>query len=232
MSDVLRERTRERLVLALDVGDLEAARRLALRLRPWFGTVKVGLELFAEAGPRGVEQLRDQGFRVFADLKLHDIPNTVERAARVLGRLGAGFCTFHAAGGVAMLEAGRAGLLDGARSAGNTPPVALAVTVLTSDTDTNAFDARIGCAREARFDAVVCSAAEIGRATDAGMRAMVPGIRLAGDDAHDQARVETPALALARGASWIVVGRSVTAAADPEAAAARVADEAERGLPG
>ena len=112
-------------------------------MQPWFGVAKVGFELYAEAGPDAFEALRDKGFRVFADLKLHDIPNTVGRAARVLGRRGVDFLNFHAAGGEAMLRAGVEGLAEGARDAGHARPVALAVTVLTSDPNVDALDARL-----------------------------------------------------------------------------------------
>ena len=110
-----------------------------VRLAPWFGVAKVGLELYSAAGPEAIERLRALDLAVFADLKLHDIPNTVERAARVLGGLGVGFLNFHTAGGVAMLQAGLAGLAEGAAAAGHAPPFGLGVTVLTSDEDTSAF---------------------------------------------------------------------------------------------
>ncbi|HCB34058.1 MAG TPA: hypothetical protein DEP69_02470, partial [Acidimicrobiaceae bacterium] len=110
-----RDRTgRGSLVLALDVADLDAACATARLLSEWFGLVKVGLELFAAAGPDAVRRLRDDGFAVFVDLKLHDIPTTVGRAARSLGRMGAAYATFHAAGGVEMLRAGVEGLRAGA----------------------------------------------------------------------------------------------------------------------
>src|SRR4029079_7057457 len=119
--------SRDHLALALDVGDLDTALAVAQRVEPWFGAAKVGFELYAEAGPDAFQALRDKGFRVFADLKLHDIPNTVGRAARVLGRHGVDFLNLHAAGGEAMLRAGVEGLAEGARDAGHAPPVALAV---------------------------------------------------------------------------------------------------------
>src|SRR5688572_26439329 len=97
---------RRRLALALDVDDLVLAQRLARGLQPWFGIVKVGLELYTAAGPDAVASMRDLGFHVFCDLKMHDIPNTVGRAARVLGALGVRYVTLHTAGGVPMLRAG------------------------------------------------------------------------------------------------------------------------------
>src|SRR5690242_18466235 len=124
--------TRPRLAVALDLPDLDDAATLAKRLDEWFDVAKVGLELYGAAGPAAVERMHDLGYDVFLDLKLHDIPTTVSRAARVLGRLGVRYCNFHAAGGEAMLRAAVEGLAAGARDASLAPPVALAVTVLTS----------------------------------------------------------------------------------------------------
>ena len=221
---------RDHLALALDVGGLAEAEAMAARVGEWFGVVKVGLELYAEVGPAAFARFRDLGYRVFADLKLHDIPNTVARAATVLGRHGVDFLNFHAAGGVEMLRAGVEGLRDGARGAGHAPPLALAVTVLTSDHDASAFDARLQTAVDAGCDGVVCSAHEVGAATAAGMRTMVPGIRPAGADINDQARVATPESAIRDGATWLVIGRAVTGAPDPAAAAADIADSVRTAL--
>jgi orotidine-5'-phosphate decarboxylase len=213
---------RDHLALALDVGDLDAAVAVAQRVQPWFGVAKVGFELYAEAGPSAFDALRDKGFRVFADLKLHDIPNTVGRAARALGRRGVDFLNFHAAGGVDMLRAGVEGLADGAREAGHARPLALAVTVLTSDPHVDARDERMHAARDADCDGVVCAGTDVEIARALGLRTMVPGIRLAGGAVHDQARVDTPGDAIERGADWLVLGRAVTGADDPENAAREV----------
>src|SRR5256714_3623986 len=126
---------RNRLVLALDVDDLVLAQRLARQLHPWFGVAKMGLELYTAAGPEALASLLDEGYQVMLDLKLYDIPTTVRRAARVIGALGATYLTLHAHGGPVMLRAGVDGLRDGAEAAGLEPPVALAVTILTSDAD-------------------------------------------------------------------------------------------------
>src|SRR5262245_49362475 len=134
---------------------------MAARVGDWFGIVKVGLELFAEAGSTAFGRFHDLGYRVFADLKLHDIPNTVGRAATVLGRHGVDVLNFHAAGGVEMLRAGVDGLRAGAIEAGQAPPLALGVTVLTSEPDASAFDARLATAIAAGCDGVVCSAREV-----------------------------------------------------------------------
>jgi orotidine-5'-phosphate decarboxylase len=126
---------RDRLALALDLDDLVAATRMARAMQPYFGVVKVGLELFSATGPDAVGVLAEMGYKVFLDVKLHDIPNTVEKAARVLGSLGASYLTLHAFGGADMMRAGVEGLSLGAEAAGLPSPTALAVTVLTSDRD-------------------------------------------------------------------------------------------------
>lgn len=216
---------RDRLVLSLDLDSLPAARALARRVVPWFGIAKIGYELYAQAGPAAFDALHDDGYRVFADLKLFDIPTTVERGARALGRHGIEFLNFHAVGGVTMLRAGVTGLADGARAVGHAAPIALAVTVLTSEPDASAVGERLQLAHDGGCGGVVCAAAEAAAARALGLAPMVPGIRLRGGDTHDQARVATPADALRAGAAWIILGRAVTAADDPEAAAARVAGE-------
>ena len=126
---------RDRFALALDIDDLVLATRWADELRPWFGVAKIGLELWAAAGPDAVVSLVDRGYRVFLDVKMHDIPTTVGRAAKVLGALGPSYVTIHAAGGVDMLHAGVEGLAEGARGVGLPVPGVLGVTILTSDTD-------------------------------------------------------------------------------------------------
>jgi len=218
---------RERLVLGLDVGGLDRALPLARRLTPWFATAKVGSELYAESGPAAFDALRGAGYRVFADLKLHDIPNTVARSARVLGRRGVEFLNFHAVGGLEMLRAGVESFREGAREAGHPAPIALGVTVLTSDRDASGFDERLATAAASGCDGIVCSAWEVERARAHTLKTMVPGIRRRGDAAHDQARVATPGEAIAHGADWLVIARTVTAANEPEVAAAAVVAEVE-----
>lgn len=221
---------RDCLALPLDVGDLDAAEAMMERVGEWFGIAKVGLELYAEAGPAAFARFHDLGYSVFADLKLHDIPTTVERAARALGRRGVDFANFHASGGTDMLRAGVTGLREGAALAGYPPPVALAVTVLTSDPDSSAFPARLQTAIAAGCDGVVCSMHEVGASRAVGMHTMVPGIRPAGASTDDQRRTATPSLAVAEGATWLVVGRPVTAVPDPQVAAQSIHDEVERAL--
>ena len=215
---------RDRLALVLDLPDLEPAEELAKELNQWFGVAKVGLELFSAVGPEAISRLRALDLRVFLDLKLHDIPTTVGRAARVLGRYGATYVNFHAAGGVDMMRAAVEGLSEGARDGGHPGPVPIAVTVLTSDPNTSAFDARLHDAIESGCRGVVCAAHEVARvhAARPDFVTIVPGVRFAEDAPNDQARVATPDGAIREGADLLVVGRAVTAADDPRAAAQRV----------
>ena len=217
---------RDRLAIALDVPSLPEALSLAREIAPWFGVAKVGLELYSAAGPDAVAQLGDLGLRVFCDLKLHDIPTTVGRAARVLGRIGVTYLNFHAAGGVDMLRAGVEGVREGARDAHRPAPIPIAVTVLTSDPDASAFDARLSAAIDAGCGGVVCSVHEIERVKRARQDfvTIVPGVRLEDGDVHDQARVGTPTQVAAAGADVLVIGRAVSAAADRAATAQRVHD--------
>jgi orotidine-5'-phosphate decarboxylase len=218
---------RTKLAVALDVDDLVAALRLAREVRPWFGTAKVGLELYSAAGPDIVGALVDLGYDVFCDLKFHDIPTTVHRAARVIGALGATYLNFHAQGGVPMLAAGVEGFLAGAADAGLPAPTALAVTILTSEHDAprEVLRTRVQAALDAGCGGIVCAASDVAEAKriGPGLFAVVPGIRPPGVPAHDQARAATPAEAIAAGADLLVVGRAVTRAEDPAAAAAAVA---------
>src|ERR671918_130881 len=188
---------RARLVLALDADDLVAARRLARQLHPYFGTMKVGLELYSAAGPEAISLLADLGVDVFCDIKLHDIPNTVGRAARGFGALGARYLTLHTAGGVSMLRAGVEGLREGGAGADPPEPVALGVTVLTSEPEASAhlLQQRVAAGLNGGCDGFVCAATD------------------------DQGRVATPRQALDAGADLLVVGRPVTRAPDPVAAA-------------
>jgi orotidine-5'-phosphate decarboxylase len=218
---------REHLAVALDLDDSVAALRMARELRPWFGVAKVGLELYSASGPDVVGALLDVDYQVFCDLKFHDIPTTVNRAARVVGALGATYLNFHAQGGGAMLSAGVDGFLAGAAGAGLPTPVPLAVTILTSDDQApeHILQKRVQLALEAGCKGIVCAASDVHEAKQYGPRltAVVPGIRPAGTPAHDQARAATPEEAMGAGADVIVLGRAVTHADDPAAAAAAVA---------
>jgi orotidine-5'-phosphate decarboxylase len=225
--------TRDRLVLALDVDDLVVALRLARQLQPWFATAKVGLELFSASGPDAVSAVAALGYDVFLDLKLHDIPTTVRRAARVIGALGATYLTLHARSGPVMLRAGVEGLREGAEAAGLPHPNALAVTILTSDGDApeHILGHRVAAAVESGCDGLVVAAADVREAKQLAPRLLtvVPGIRMAAQsaggptggvsDVNDQARPATPRQAVDIGADLLVIGRTVTAADDPQAAA-------------
>jgi orotidine-5'-phosphate decarboxylase len=217
---------RNRLALALDVDDAVQAQRLAGELAPWFGVAKVGLELFSATGPRIVQTLIDDGYRVFVDLKMADIPTTVAKAARVLGALGASYLTFHAFAGLTVLRAGVDGFLEGADLAGLPEPSPLAVTILTSDTEAppHILGKRVATAVEARCAGVVCAASDVAEAKQLAPRllAVVPGLRFAGSPIHDQLRSATPAEALEAGADLLVIGRAVTAADDRVAAASSI----------
>jgi orotidine-5'-phosphate decarboxylase len=219
--------TRDRLAIALDFPDLDTAEQVAKEVSPWFGIAKVGLELYSAAGPEAVSRMRALDLRVFADIKLHDIPTTVGRAARVLGRQGVTYLNFHAAGGVAMLRAGVEGLAEGARDSAHAAPTPIAVTVLTSDPDASAFETRLAAAIDSGCGGVVCSVEEVARvhAARQDFVTIVPGVRFAEGDVNDQARVGTPGAVARAGGDVLVIGRSVTAAGDVRAAAQRVYDE-------
>lgn len=219
---------RGRLALAIDVDDLVLALRIGRQLRPYFGVAKVGLELYSAAGPEVIGSLTELGFEVFLDLKLHDIPTTVGKAARVLGALGVSYVTLHAHGGPAMLRAGVDGLREGASQAGLPDPWSLAVTVLTSDSDAppHIMPKRVLLAAEAGCTGIVCAGEDLKDAYEYAprLKRVVPGIRLAGTDRHEQ-RASTPSEALAGGADLLVIGRTVTAAPDPVAAAEQLVGE-------
>lgn len=231
MGDTITSAVKDRLALALDTDDLVDALRLARDLAPWFGVAKVGLELFSATGPDVVTSLTERGWKVFMDLKLHDIPTTVGKAARVIGALGTTYLTLHAHGGVDMLRAGVEGLALGADQAGLARPSAVAVTVLTSDDSAppHILGKRVAVAVEAGCRGIVCAASDVREAKQLAPRlaTIVPGIRLSGSDRHDQARAASPGAAISAGADLLVVGRAVTAAPDRAAAAAAIAAAVE-----
>jgi orotidine-5'-phosphate decarboxylase len=226
--------TRSPLVLALDTDDLDQALDWAERAGPAIGMVKVGLELFCAHGDRAVRALTDEGHRVMLDLKLHDIPATVARAVGAAADLEVELVTVHALGGPAMLAA----------AAGAAPDrlVVAAVTVLTSHAEAelgaigldgaSALAERLArLALDAGCQALVCSPREASRLralAGPGVHLICPGVRprSSGVVGDDQARVATPAEAVRAGADWLVVGRPITQAADPAAAARAVHDQA------
>jgi orotidine-5'-phosphate decarboxylase len=228
---------RERLLVALDTPALSAAEALVDRLAGVITHFKVGSVLFTAAGPAAVEMVRQRGGRVFLDLKYHDIPATVGAAVEAAARLGVGLLTVHASGGATMLRAA----VKAARAAGEMRPRILAVTVLTS-LDRAILHGELGVpiaveghaahlallARDAGCDGVVASPREAARLrTILGSGALIvtPGIRPAGGRADDQVRTAAPAAAIRAGADYLVVGRPITEATDPAAAAAAILAE-------
>ena len=230
----------ERILLALDRPDAASALALVDGI-PELRKVKVGLELFTAAGPAVVEAMRKRGLGVFLDLKFHDIPATMAGAVRSAARLGVELITVHAAAGRDALVAAQAAALEGAAEAGVAPPTLLAVTVLTS-WDQARFAAELAVdgpienhvvrlaalAAAAGIGGAVCSPLEVSRLRSAHpepFALVTPGIRPAGSAAGDQARVLTPAEAIAAGASALVIGRPISAATDPAAVFAACCNE-------
>lgn len=230
----------DRLIVALDFPDATAALACADQLAGLVSWFKVGLELYLASGDSVVRELKKRGHSVFLDLKLHDIPNTAASAVRSLARLEPDLLTIHATGGRAMMQAAA----EAARSMPK-PPRLLAVTVLTSlDTaalaETGVAAApmeqalRLGrLAAECRIDGMVCSPAEAAALHSALPKALLvtPGIRPAGSEAGDQKRIATPQFALAAGAGMLVIGRPITGAADPKAAAQAILNDMAKSNP-
>ena len=207
------------VIVALDTSDVGAAEALASDLGGVVGVLKVGLQLFTAAGPAAVDRIGAHG-PVFVDLKLHDIPNTVEGAARNLARLGVAMFTIHALGGEAMIAAAVRGAGAGAAEGGHAVPTVLAVTVLSSLAGEGlASPASLAYeARAAGATGVVVSGDDVTtvrEVTGDAFCLVVPGIRPRGSNGHDQVRVLTPEEAIERGADYLVVGRPITASSDP-----------------
>ena len=226
-----------KIIVALDFADASQALALAERLDPRRCALKVGKELFVAAGPDVVRRIADRGFRVFLDLKFHDIPHTVGAACEAAARLGVWMLNVHAAGGPAMLVAARDAVARAASAQGGPKPLLIAVTVLTSLGDAEleaigfAFTGEPLAQRLARMavgcglDGVVCSAAEapaLRRDLGAGAKLVTPGIRPASATRDDQVRIATPEAAIANGADYLVIGRPITQAHDPVAALAAI----------
>jgi orotidine-5'-phosphate decarboxylase len=221
------------VMVAIDTSDRSGAISLAAAVVDSVGAFKIGLGLLHGPGPGLIRELADLGKPVFADAKLHDIPSQVERAAHALGRAGARWVTAHASGGRPMLEAAVAGLAAGSNGFGGV----LAVSVLTSldaatlagigigEAPAELVTAMARTADEAGVEGLVCSPQEIElvRRTAPRLEVVTPGIRLAEEPDDDQRRTATPQAALEAGATWLVVGRPITAAADPRKAAAAMA---------
>jgi len=225
---------KDRLAVALDVPDARLALDLVDRLKDSCRWLKVGMELYYAAGNGLIEALRSRGYRIFLDLKLHDIPNSVAGGIHSVSKVGAELLTVHAAGGSAMLAAA----VEAAKTPGS--PRLLAVTLLTSmdaiglasigvpDTTVDQVLRLARLAKKSGINGMVCSADEVALLrAEMGPEAIlvVPGIRPAGSSAEDQRRIATPTEAIARGASMLVVGRPITRAANPADAARSILQE-------
>jgi len=226
---------RERLIVALDVSTIAAAKALVQRVGAAAGIYKVGLQLHTHEGPALVREPVGSGRRVFLDLKLHDIPSTVSHAVKAAAELGVDMLTVHASGGAAMLQA--------ATDAAGAKLSVLAVTVLTSLNDEDMLETGVSgrvtdqalrmaaLAQNAGCKGIVSSPREallIRKSLGEGFAIVTPGIRPAGTESDDQQRIATPSQAIANGASHIVVGRPITHAADPAEAARAIVSEMEQ----
>jgi len=240
MTKLTREAAAGRVMVALDYPDASAAESLLRSLEGIPCYMKVGMQLYYAAGPAFVAGLKERGYNVFLDLKMHDIPNTVKGGAASITRLGVDLFNVHAAGGLRMMEAA----LEGAESAltgGAQRPSIIAVTQLTS-TSQQVLNEEIGIAgtteeavvryaeltKKAGLDGVVASPQEvilIKKACGCSFKTITPGIRPAGADVGDQTRIMTPGEALRQGTDYMVIGRPITAAADPRAALESIIEE-------
>lgn len=235
------ELAKGKLIIALDVDTAQQAEEMVKQLASYAGMFKVGMQLFYSAGPDVVRRIKEQGVKVFLDLKLHDISNTVGQAARALAGLGADMINVHAAGGSSMMRAAAEAVREQAAKLHVPAPMVIAVTVLTS-IDQSVFNREMGLAgeiqervklwalltRESGLQGVVASAREtavIREACGPNFAIVTPGIRPAWSVTGDQRRVLTPSQAIAQGASYLVVGRPITGAADPAGAARQVLSE-------
>jgi orotidine-5'-phosphate decarboxylase len=233
---------RSRLIVAVDVPDRAAALAVRDRLSGHVGYFKLGLEIFVREGPALVEEFVGRGEKVFLDLKLHDIPNTVAGAVRSACHLGVDMLTLHAAGGRKMLESARE-----AAQASATPPLLLAVTALTSLAPDDALSIGIRdplaswvqklaeLAYQAGIPGLVASAHELAglyAKFGGSMKLVIPGIRPGGTLTQDQARTASPADAIRAGADFLVVGRPILQAPDPASAADKIVEEIAGALPG
>ncbi len=222
------------VIVALDFPDAGAAMKLADKLDPALCRVKIGKELFTRAGPDLVRQLGTQGFDVFLDLKYHDIPNTIAGAVSAAADLGVWMVNVHASGSRAMMEAARKALPKNGKT------LLIAVTVLTSMGQEDLAEINIkttpdaqvmtlaSLTRDCGLDGVVCSAREtheLRKALGSDFILVTPGIRPAGDNVDDQKRIMTPAMAIASGSNYLVIGRPVTQAKDPTAKLRAIMDE-------
>jgi len=238
---MINENIRKKLVLALDVEDIVEAKKLVDELSPYIGTFKVGLQLFCGYGLEIVNYIKEKNSDFFLDVKLHDIPNTVEKASYNVIKNGANFFNVHATGGIEMMKAAKRGATLAAEKYGKKKPLVLAVTVLTSisqETLSNELsntktveDFVIQLAKNAKLaglDGVVASAKELSaikRELGDDFIVLTPGIRPAWSATNDQQRIATPSSAIKDGADFIVLGRAVTAADDKIEAIKKIYEE-------
>ncbi len=224
-----------KLIVAMDFPTAEDLLHCAQTIKGTVEWCKVGLEAFVLQGPSLISRLEDMGFKVFLDLKYYDIPNTVAAAVRTASKSGARLLTIHTQGGSAMCKAA----MEAAREAGEKRPLIFGVTCLTSFADgqmpgihepVSGFARSLaGMADSWGLDGVVCSGQEAGFVKqNTSLMALCPGIRPAGSAANDQARIVTPAMAVQAGADFLVVGRPITRADDPAAAASAILEEMAR----
>ncbi len=218
-----------RVYLAIDTIDLDAAKALATKVKTHIGGLKLGLEFFCANGHHGVHEMARIGLPLFLDLKLHDIPNTVAKAVQALRPLEPAILTVHAAGGRAMMEDAKAAASDHTKVVGVTVLTSLDdddLTAIGIEGDPAAQVARLtALSHEAGLDGIVCSGHEVRAAKKLwpGGFFVVPGLRLAGGAIADQKRTVTPAEAVSAGASILVIGRPISKAEDPDAAARAIA---------
>ncbi len=224
------EKIKEKIVLALDVEELDEAKILVDTLYPYVGTFKVGLQLYTKYGNDIINYISNKNSNFFLDVKLHDIPNTVEKASENVVLRGANFFNVHATGGLAMMEAAVRGAKKAAEKLNKKPPVILAVTMLTSisqevledefeiKTDVSNFAIRLAkLAKKAGMTGVVASSLEarkIKEACGVDFKVLCPGIRPEWSTKDDQKRIATPKFAINEGADYLVIGRAVTKPAE------------------
>ncbi|MFB9325395.1 orotidine-5'-phosphate decarboxylase [Paenibacillus aurantiacus] len=240
MGGLTRNEAAGKIMVALDYPDASAAERMLDALEGIPCYMKVGMQLFYAAGPAFVTSLKERGYRVFLDVKMHDIPNTVKGGASSIARLGVDMFNVHAAGGRHMMEAALEGV-DITLGAGSTRPLVIAVTQLTS-TNQSVLNDEIGIAgsveeaviryakqaHAAGLDGVVSSPQEvqiIKSACGEAFKTVTPGIRPVGAELNDQSRILTPRQALDQGTDYMVIGRPITAAADPRASIESIIEE-------